>query len=169
MKTSEAGIHLMHKYEGYRNKPYQCPAHLWTVGWGHVMYPEQAKLPIVRKEGYTGMIRSEFPLRPKDNRVWSREELVEIFKQDLNRFETGVVRLCPNTVNSQSHFDALVCFSFNAGLGNLQRSQIRMKYNRGDFEGAVEELLTWNKGGGKVLPGLVKRRNEEKALFFSAN
>jgi lysozyme len=53
------------------------------------------------------------------------------------------------------------------GLGNLQRSQVRMKYNRGDFEGAMDELLTWNKAGGKVLKGLDNRRKDEKALFLS--
>ena len=69
MKLSEAGANLMHQYEGYRNKPYLCPAHIWTIGYGHVLYQEQIRLPMVRKEGYTGMIRSEYPLRAEDNRV----------------------------------------------------------------------------------------------------
>ncbi|NBR26148.1 MAG: hypothetical protein EBU08_20665 [Micrococcales bacterium] len=66
-----------------------------------------------------------------------------------------------------SHLDALTSFSFNVGLGNLQRSQVRMKYNRGDYEGAMDELLTWNKAGGKELKGLTTRRKDERALYLS--
>ena len=57
-------------------------------------------------------------------------------------------------------------FAFNVGLGNLQRSSIRMRYNRGDIEGAADAFLMWTKAAGKVLPGLVKRRNDERALFL---
>ena len=73
--------------------------------------------------------------------------------------------MCPDTVNNQSHFDALVSFAFNLGLGALQSSTLRMKYNRGDVQGAADEILKWNKAGGKVLQGLVKRRAAERALF----
>jgi lysozyme len=61
----------------------------------------------------------------------------------------------------------LVCLAYNIGSGNLQRSTIRMKANRGDWEGAAEAFRAWTKGGGKVLPGLVKRREAEIALFLS--
>lgn len=168
MKTSEAGLHLMHKFEGYKNKPYLCPAHIWSVGWGTVLYQEQIRLPMIRVEGKeVPMIRKEYPLRPEDNRVWSKEELVEIFKNDLASFERAVLRLVPGCAGHQGRFDALVCLAYNIGAGNLQRSTIRMKANRGDWEGAAEAFMAWTKGGGKVLPGLVKRRVAEKALFLS--
>jgi lysozyme len=167
MKTSDAGIHLMHYFEGYRNKPYKCSAKIWTVGWGHAMYADQLRLPNVRTETYTGMIRDDYQLKPEDNRVWSKEELVKIFKNDLASFERGVLRLVPGVVGRQGSFDALVSISFNFGLGNLQRSTIRMKANRGDWEGAAEAFRAWTKGGGKVLPGLVKRREAEIALFLT--
>ncbi len=157
----------MHKYEGYRNKPYLCPALIWTIGYGHVLYQEQIKLPVVRKEGYTGLIRKEFPLKPEDNRVWSKEEIEKLFAEDVAVFERGVLRLVPSSAGSQGRFDALVSFAFNAGLGNLQRSSIRMKANRGDHEGAAEAFMAWVKGGGKVLPGLVRRRTDEKLLYLS--
>jgi len=70
-----------------------------------------------------------------------------------------------NIVGRQGAFDALVSISFNFGLGNLQRSTIRMKANRGDWEGAAEAFMAWTKGGGKVLPGLLKRRTAECALL----
>ena len=167
MKTSDKGIKLMHHFEGYRNRPYRCSAAIWTVGWGHAMYADQLALPNVRKDGYTGMIRSDYQLKGEDNRVWSKEELTEIFKADLATFERGVLRLVPSAAGSQGRFDALVSFAFNAGLGNLQRSSIRMKANRGDHDGAAEAFMAWTKGGGKVLPGLVRRRQDEKALYLS--
>ena len=168
MKLSKAGEDLMHKYEGFRSRPYLCPAHIWTIGYGHVLYQEQIRLPVERVEGKeTPMIRKEMPLKPEDNRVWTKEEIDELFRTDVGTFERGVLRLVPGVVGRQGSFDALVSISFNFGLGNLQRSTIRMRANRGDWEGAAEAFRVWTKGGGKVLPGLVKRREAEIALFLS--
>jgi lysozyme len=171
VKLSKAGADLMHRYEGCRNKPYLCPADIWTIGYGHVLYLEQIKLPMVRPPGKTKadipMIRKEMPLKPEDSRVWSKEEIEKLFADDVASFERGVLRLVPGVVGRQGAFDALVSISFNFGLGNLQRSTIRMKANRGDWEGAADAFRAWTKGGGKVLPGLVKRREAEIALFLS--
>ena len=159
MKVSDKARELIKHHEGVRNKPYLCPAKLWTVGVGHVLYPEQAKLKIDD--------RKTIWLHPEDNRVWTAEQIDALLNFDLARFERGVARLCPDSVGKQSHFDALVSFSFNVGLGSLQKSSLRMKYNRGEYEAAAEEFLKWSKAGGKVLPGLLKRRTDEKALFLS--
>ncbi len=168
MKLGKAGEDLMHKFEGMRNRPYLCPAHIWTIGYGHVLYQEQIRLPVVRvPDKHTPMIRKEMPLKPEDNRVWTKAEIDKLFKADVASFERGVLRLVPGCVGHQGRFDALVSFAFNAGLGNLQRSTIRMKANRGDWEGAAEAFMAWTKGGGKVLPGLVKRRQAEIALFLA--
>ena len=168
MKLSKAGENLMHRYEGFRNKPYLCPAHIWTIGYGHVLYQEQIRLPVVRvPDKNTPMIRKEMPLNPEDNRVWTKEEINELFRVDVANFERGVLRLVPGVVGRQGAFDALVSISFNFGLGNLQRSTIRMRANRGDWEGAADAFRAWTKGGGKVLPGLVKRREAEIALFLA--
>ena len=168
MKLSKAGEDLMHKYEGFRNKPYLCPAHIWTIGYGHVLYQEQIRLPVVRVEGKAApMIRKEMPLKSEDNRVWTKTEIDELFRTDVGTFERGVLRLVPGVVGRQGSFDALVSFAFNAGLGNLQRSTIRMRANRGDWEGAAEAFMAWTKGGGRVLPGLVRRREAEIALFLT--
>ena len=168
MKLGKAGEDLMHKYEGFRSRPYLCPAHIWTIGYGHVLYQEQIRLPVVRVEGKdTPMIRKEMPLKSEDNRVWTKNEIDKLFHDDVATFERGVLRLVPSCVGRQGSFDALVSFAFNAGLGNLQRSTIRMKANRGDWDGAAEAFMAWTKGGGRVLPGLVKRREAEKALFLA--
>jgi lysozyme len=168
VKLSKAGEDLMHRFEGFRNKPYLCPAHIWTIGYGHVLYQEQIRLPVVRVEGKNiPMIRKEMPMRAEDNRAFTKTEIDELFRTDVGTFERGVLRLVPGVVGRQGSFDALVSISFNFGLGNLQRSTIRMRANRGDWEGAADAFRVWTKGGGKVLPGLVKRREAEIALFLS--
>jgi len=163
---SDKALKMIKHHEGLRQKPYLCAAHMWTIGVGHVLYPEQVKLPVVRKEGYEGMLRKDFPLKPEDNRTWSMEEIDDILKRDLVFFERGVQRFCPVEL-TPGMLDALVSFSFNAGLGTLQRSTLRQKLLRGDKEGAADGFLLYTMGGGKVLKGLVNRRNDERALFLS--
>ncbi len=158
MNVSAETLSLIKHHEGVRMRPYLCPARLWTVGVGHVLYPEQAKLPVSD--------RLQFALKDEDRRVWTAAEVDDLLAKDLARFERGVARYCPSAVNSQGRFDSLVSFSFNVGLGNLQRSSLRMKHNRGDYEGAAEEFMKWTKGGGRVLPGLVKRRLDEQRLYL---
>jgi lysozyme len=122
---------------------------------------------MVAKEGYTGIIRKQYQLKQEDNRVWSKEEIEKLFADDVNSFERGVLRLAPTLDGNQGAFDACVSFAFNAGLGNFQRSTIRMKINRGEWEAAAEAFMQWTKGGGRELPGLVKRRKAEIKLFQS--
>lgn len=168
MKTSEKGIELMHHFEGCKLKPYLCPATIWTIGYGHVLYQDQIRLPVVRKEGYNGQLRGDYPLRAEDSRMWSKQEVEDLFRSDIGAFERGVLRLVPGVTEHQGAFDAMVSFAYNAGLGALMRSQIRIKANRGEWEKAADHLMDWTKGGGKVLPGLVKRRKAERELFLSS-
>jgi len=105
-------------------------------------------------------------LESHDNRTFSKDEVDGLLSADLQRFEVGVARLFP-VVLTQGQNDALVSFSFNLGLGGVQRSTLRQKMLRGEIEEAADEFLKFTKGGGKVLPGLVKRRNDERALFLS--
>jgi lysozyme len=161
-----AVLKMLKHHEGVRQRPYLCPALIWTVGVGRVLYQEQIKLPVARKEGYAGLIRKEYPLRPEDNRVWSMEEVDALLAEDLARFTRGVLRLTNGRV-TDGQFGALTSFAFNAGLGNLQRSTILMRHRREDFEGAADAFMMWTKGGGRVLPGLVKRRQDERTLYLS--
>jgi lysozyme len=85
---------------------------------------------------------------------------------DLIRFEAGVARLFPLEL-TEGQNDALVSFGFNLGLGCVQRSTLRQKVLRGEIEDAADEFLKFVRGGGKILPGLVKRRQDERALFLS--
>ena len=158
MPVSDKAIAMIKHHEGVRQKPYRCPAKLWTVGVGHVLYPEQGKMKIEERDG--------FPLKDADNRTFSMDEVDGILKADLARFERGVVQFCPVPL-TQGQYDALVSFSFNVGLGTLQRSTLRQKVLRGDMEGAADEFLKYTKAGGKELKGLVIRRKDERALFLS--
>ena len=159
MKVSEAAIRTIKHHEGVRTRPYRCPALLWTVGVGHVIDPSHAA---VKYED-----RKNLPIPDGWDRSLTMGEVDDLLIADLARFERGVLRNCPSAIGRQGIFDALVSFSFNVGLGSLQRSTLRMKTNRGDFDEAADEFLKWTKAGGRVLPGLVKRRNDERALYLS--
>jgi lysozyme len=158
MNVSPKAIGMIKHHEGVRQKPYRCPARLWTIGVGHVLDPEQAKLKIDDRDG--------FPLRPEDDRKFTMDEVDAILAADLQRFERGVERFV-SVALTQGEFDALVSFSFNVGLGTLQRSTLRAKLNRNDKDGAADELLKYCLAGGKILKGLQNRRIDERAMFLS--
>jgi lysozyme len=159
MHASERGIELIKSFEGFRTFPYLCSAGLHTIGYGHVLYPDQARLKTPERASYA--------LKPEHNRVWDADEIDALLEADLLRFTDGVLRLCPASADNQCHLDAMVSFAFNVGLGNLQASTLRMKYSRGEIEAAADEFLKWNKAGGKILAGLTRRRAAERALFLS--
>lgn len=158
MKVSDKCISMIRHHEGVRFRPYRCPAKLWTIGVGHVLYPLQGRLPLDQ--------RQDFQLQESDNRTFSTEEVNGILHNDLVRFERGVTTLCPISL-TQGQFDSLCSFSFNCGLGTLQRSTLRQKLLRGETEDAAQELLKYCMGGGKILKGLQNRRIDERALFLS--
>ena len=146
MKISPLGLALIKYYEGYRATPYRCAAGKITVGYGHV-------------------IGNGLQLPDEWNRKFSLGEIDELLRTDLARFEQGVSRYCPVYL-TQSQFDALVSFSFNLGLGVLQRSTLRQKINRGDAD-AAKVILKYNMAGGRILKGLTRRRQAEYNLFTS--
>ena len=144
MKISQAGIDLIKRFEGCSLTPYLCPANKFTVGYGHVL-----------GNGVT--------LAEADNRIFTQGEADVLLRTDLARFEQGVLRYCPVYL-TQFEFDSLVSFSFNLGLGVLQRSTLRQKINRGDAD-AAKVILKYNMAGGRILKGLTRRRQAEYRLF----
>ena len=147
MKVSDKLIKLLRHHEGVKNKPYKCPAGLWTVGVGHLI-----------GDGKT--------LPASWNKTFTNEEIDGILKHDLNRFELGVSKMLPNVRLRQHEFDSLVSFCFNLGLGCFQRSTIRQALLRGDKEAAMESLVKYCRAGGKILKGLQNRRLDERKLFL---
>lgn len=146
MQISDKGIALIKHHEGVRLKPYQDCVKLWTVGVGHLIGDGKS-------------------LPPEWNKIFTMEEVDGILRQDLARFEQGVSKFCPVQL-TQGEFDALVSFSFNLGLGVLQRSTLRQKILRNDKKGAAEEFTKYVRAGGKIIKGLVTRRNDEQLLFL---
>ena len=147
MKTSEEGIALIKAFEGVVKKPYRCPAGYWTVGVGH-------------------LITRDFELPDSWNRSMGDDEINDLLRKDLLKFENGVLRLLHPVQPSQSEFDALVSFSFNLGLGCFQRSTVRSAFIRGDKKRSGEVLLKYRRAGGRILSGLVRRRQAELALLM---
>jgi lysozyme len=145
MKASKKCLEMLAHHEGIRQKPYKCPAGLWTIGVGHLIGDGKS-------------------LPDSWNRTFSLEEVYAILAKDVIRFERGVERLITIPL-TQNQMDAIISFTFNLGIGCLQRSSVRQKLNRGDKEGAIESLLKYNKASGKVLKGLDNRRKDEAALF----
>ena len=144
LTVSKEGLALIKRYEGCKTTPYRCPAGKITVGYGHV-------------------IGNGLQLPDEWNRKFSLGEIDELLRTDLARFEQGVSRYCPVYL-TQSQFDALVSFSFNLGLGVLQRSTLRQKINRGDAD-AAKVILKYNMAGGRILKGLTNRRIAEYRMF----
>ena len=155
---SAKALKMISHHEGIRLKPYRCPARLWTIGVGHVIEANHAKVPFED--------RNNLAIPEGWNRTFTMEEVNAILAKDLERFERGVLKYCPSANANQSRMDALVSFSFNLGLGTLQRSTLRQKHNRGDYAGAAEEFLKYCKAGGKILKGLENRRKDERALYL---
>jgi lysozyme len=147
MRVSDEGIKLIKHFEGVHKKPYICPAGYWTVGVGH-------------------LITRDFELPDSWNRSMGDDEINDLLRKDLLKFENGVLRLLGTVQPNQSEFDALVSFSFNLGLGCFQRSTVRSAFIRGDKKRSGEVLLKYRRAGGRILSGLVRRRQAEHALLM---
>jgi lysozyme len=144
-KTSIDGINLIKKYEGCKLKAYLCPAKIPTIGFGNTQYENGSKVKI-------GDVITE-----------SRSE--ELLNYILDEFEIGVSKLLKVDVK-QNQFDALVCFAYNIGLGNLKKSTVLKLVNQNPSDPSIEiNWKAWNKAGGKVLTGLTRRRDDEYKLY----
>ena len=144
MRMSADGLALVKEFEGLRLKAYKCPAAVWTIGYGHT---SAAGSP---------MVTSDLEI--------TRDAAEEILKRDMVQYEDGVRKLV--TVGlTQGQFDALVDFAYNAGVGALQKSTLLKKVNAEKFDEVPAEFMKWTKGGGKELPGLVRRRRAEVKLW----
>lgn len=144
MKVSAAGISLIKEFEGVRLKSYKCPAGVWTLGVGHTSAAGPPKVG-------PGM-------------EITNAQAMKILAQDLVQFEDGVDAAVKVPL-TQNQFDALVSFAFNVGLGALQKSTLLRKLNAGQYGAVPAELMKWTKAGGKELPGLIRRRRAEAALW----
>ena len=149
MKTSRAGIDLIKHFESFRPSPYLCDGGKWTIGWGHTKGVTKDTKPITMAEGEA------------------------LLAEDLVEFEDAVTDLVVVPLE-QHQFDALVSFCFNVGADidadaiaeGLGDSTLLKKLNAGDAVGAAAEFLRWNKAKGRIMRGLVKRREAEMNMFL---
>ena len=147
MQMSQEGIDaLLKKFEGCKLKAYRCPANVCTLGYGHT---SAAGAPEVT-----------------DGMKITQQDADDSLRRDLVKYETAVYGMVQQPLN-QHQFDVLVDFAYNAGVGALQKSTLLKKVNAAQFDDVPAELMKWTKGGGKVLPGLVKRRQAESSWWVS--
>ncbi|HAV1944145.1 TPA: lysozyme [Enterobacter hormaechei subsp. steigerwaltii] len=146
MQTSEKGIALIKQFEGCKLTAYQDSVGVWTIGYGWTQ-------PVDGKP-----IRAVMTIK--------QETAERLLKTGLVSYESDVSRLVKVGL-TQGQFDALVSFTYNLGARSLSTSTLLRKLNAGDYAGAADEFLRWNKAGGKVLNGLTRRREAERALFLS--
>ncbi len=139
MHTSQKGLDLIKSFEGLRLSAYRCPADIPTIGYG-----------------------TTAGVKMGDTITKERAEI--LLRADVKRFEDQVLRLVKVPL-TQGQFDALVSFTYNLGAANLGNSTLLRLLNAGDYKGAAAQFDRWTKAGGKELPGLVKRRAAERALF----
>jgi len=134
------GFHRMPKNDPRRAYPYVCPAGYWTIGWGHLCQPDHPPVTEAEAEGYLAA--------------------------DLMTALVATLRYCPVlAIEQEDRLAAIVDFTFNLGAGRLQASNLRRRINLRDWSSAGQELRKWVHGGGRVLPGLVTRREAEAALL----
>jgi len=143
----EIAAELCKRFEGFRAKPYLCPAGIPTIGYGSTYYADGKKVTL------------------NDSSI-SQEAANALLMGELQHtYLTGVLRNCPVLATNERKCNAIVDFCYNLGVGRLQTSTLKRKINAQDWDGAKEQLMLWTKGGGKVLPGLLKRRQAEVTLL----
>jgi len=146
MRTSEAGVSLIKEFEGFPfgGRPYQDMVRVWTIGYGHTegVGPHSPRLTI--------------------------EQASDLLLDDLNRkYAPHVAQL--GVELEQNQFDALVSFVYNCGPGAIGDTRVGRSLRARQYDAAADALLAWNKAGRQVVPGLVRRRQAERALFLSAD
>lgn len=142
MKISRRGIALIAEFEGFRSTAYEDIAvpGLWTIGYG-------------------------FTRGVRPGHTMTREQADERLRAEIAEYEAGVMRACKVPPN-QNQFDALCSFAWNVGVSGMAGSSVIRAHNRGDQQAAARAFALWNKAGGRVWPGLTRRRAAEAALYL---
>ena len=139
MNIGQKGIDLIKHFEGCELNAYKCPAGVWTIGYGHIKGVSEG-LSI------------------------TQEQAEQMLLDELKEYENYINELVVVDL-SQNQFDALVSWVYNLGPANLKSSTLLKVLNSGDYAGVPDQIERWNKAGGKVLEGLIRRRLAESSLF----
>ena len=143
----DIAVALCKQFEGFRRAPYLCPAGIPTIGFGSTYYADGRKVTL------------------QDEPISEAAAEALLLHELQHTYLPGVLRHCPILLTDEPKCNAIVDFVYNLGIGRLQTSTLKRKINQQDWDGTKEQLMLWTKGGGRVLPGLVKRRTAECALF----
>ena len=143
LSTGAKGIALIKSFEGLSLNKYQDIVGKWTIGYGHLILPDEVF-----------------------NVALTEAQAEALLRRDLAVSEKGVNQYVIPPL-TQNQFDALVSFTFNLGVGNLKNSTLLRVLNAQQYQNAADEFLRWDKAGGKQVAGLTRRRTAERALFLS--
>lgn len=146
MKINKATVDLVKKFEGLKLKAYICPAGIVTIGYGYT-----------NRAGFGPGVRM--------GDVWTEQMADEMLHEGLERFSRQMIPMFKRQP-TENQFGAFVSLAYNIGVGAFSKSTSLRRFNAGDIAGSAEALTWFNKAGGKVLRGLVRRREAEKALFL---
>lgn len=138
---------LCRPFEGLRLQPYICPAGYPTIGYGTVWKPDGSKVTMEHP-----------PISKETAEAWLVHEL-------RHNYLAGVLKASPGLLARPRAIGAMTDFAYNLGVARYRASTLRKRVDAGDWEDAKEQLMLWTRGGGKVLPGLVRRRQAEAALL----
>ena len=145
MKISSLGLELIKEFEGFSANAYLCPAKIPTIGYGNTFYSDGRKVKLGEQI--------------------SKTDALELLEKIANKDFADKIFPAIKVPVTQNQFDAMVSLAYNIGTGSFLKSTLLKKVNAGDFIGASEEFLKWNKSGGKELLGLTRRRKREQDLF----
>ena len=142
-------LELVKQFEGCKLTAYKCPAGKWTIGYGSTYYLDGS--PVQEGDKIT------------------QEDAEIMLSKTLDNYRTQIMRFIPSSL-PQGAIDALTSFSYNCGVAALQKSTLlkKIKANKLDLKGIEAEFSKWNKGGGQILPGLVRRRAAEYKMYSEA-
>lgn len=143
----EVAAALCRRFEGLVLKPYLCPAGYWTIGYGTVYKPDG-----------TRVTQDHAPITKETAEAWLIHEL-------RHNYMAGVLKASPSLIAYPQALGAITDFAYNLGVARYRASTLRRKIDAQDWDAAKEQLMLWTRGGGRVLPGLVKRRQAECSLL----
>jgi lysozyme len=142
LQLADAGMQLIERDEGDKLTAYQDVRGIWTIGYGHT-----------GPDVTPGLVITETAARA-------------LLETDLHKFEDGVRPAVGSAATSQNEFSAMVSLSYNIGLGGFRGSSVLRFHLAGQFDRAADAFLLWDKAGGQVYPGLVRRRHQERELYL---
>ena len=147
MHISDNGLDLIKQFEGFRSAPYLDPVGIPTIGYGATYYPGGRRV------------------RMTDTPI-TEPFASDMLRHQVTTYGDGIDRYAQVPL-TQNQFDALVSWAYNVGLEGARTSTLMRKLNEGDYVGAADQLMRWNKAGGREVRGLTRRREAERALFMT--